>query len=337
MHNLKKNSLTIDENEKIVKALNKINSSKIKILFVVNKNNKLLGSISSGDLRRAIIKKIDFNESVKKIMYKKPRFIFKRKKIEIKKQYLLCLPIVNKKKEIIDFQYSKILKKEKNNTVFLMAGGKGTRLLPLTKNLPKPLLKIKGVPIIERIIINFKKQGFKNFIISTNYLGYKIRNYLKDGKKLKVKISYINENKYLGTAGSLTLINLKKTIFPIIVANSDLISEIDYNNLINYHNKKKSDITICAKNKVFQMPFGEIIQKQEKVKMIVEKPLIEHLVSTGIYVVNKSIISDFTRNKKIMMNELISLQLEKNKRIFSYPIYEKWIDIGNKEDFYNYR
>ena len=171
-------------------------------------------------------------------MYKKPRFLLK-KKIEINKEYLLCLPIVNKNKEILDFQYSQIIKKKKN-TIFLMAGGKGIRLLPLTKKLPKPLLKIKGVPIIERIILNFKNQGFKNFVISINYLGHKIKNYLKDGKKFKVNITYINENKFLGTAGSLSLISLKKTCFPIIVANSDLISEIDYSNLINYHNKKKS-------------------------------------------------------------------------------------------------
>ena len=196
-------------------------------------------------------------------MYKKPRFLLKKKKIEINKEYLLCLPIVNKNKEILDFQYSQIIKKEKKNTIFLMAGGKGIRLLPRTKKLPKPLLKIKGVPIIERIILNFKNQGFKNFVISINYLGHKIKNYLKDGKKFKVNITYINENKFLGTAGSLSLISLKKTCFPIIVANSDLISEIDYSNLINYHNKKKSDLTICCKNKVFQMPYGEILQKRK--------------------------------------------------------------------------
>ena len=238
MRNLKKKAPIILENEKILKALDKINSSKVKILFVVNKKNKLLGSISSGDLRRAILKKIDLSDNVKKIMYKKPRFLLKKKKIEINKEYLLCLPIVNKNKEILDFQYSQIIKKEKKNTIFLMAGGKGIRLLPLTKKLPKPLLKIKGVPIIERIILNFKNQGFKNFVISINYLGHKIKNYLKDGKKFKVNITYINENKFLGTAGSLSLISLKKTCFPIIVANSDLISEIDYSNLINYHNKK---------------------------------------------------------------------------------------------------
>ena len=218
-----------------------------------------------------------------------------------------------------------------------MAGGKGVRLLPLTKKMPKPLLKIKGVPIIEKIILNFRNQGFKNFVISVNYLGHKIKKYLGKGDRLKVNIDYINEKKYLGTAGSLSLINFKKTEFPIIVTNSDLISEIDYYNLIRYHNKKKSDLTICGKNKIFQMPYGEILQEYEKVSKIVEKPNIFHLVNAGVYVLNKNILKNIKKNKKLMMNEHITKQIKKNKKVFCYPVYENWIDIGNKIDFYNHR
>jgi len=337
MYNLKKNSPVILKDFKIFQAINKICRSKTKILFVVDNKNKLLGSISSGDIRRSIRKKIDLNQSVENIMFKKPKYLFKKKKIETSNEYLICIPIVNKKKEIIDFQYSEVIKKVKNNYIFLMAGGKGTRLMPLTKKTPKPLLKIKGVPIIEKIILNFRDQGFKNFIISVNYLGYKIKRYLGKGKKLKVNISYIHEKNTLGTAGSLSLIDIKKIKFPIIVTNSDLISEIDYNNLIDYHNNKKSDLTICSKNKVFEMPYGEIIQYHDQVKKIIEKPSIYHLVNAGVYVVNKALIKNLKKNKKLMMNELITHQLKKNKKVFSYPIYENWIDIGNKGDFYSYR
>ena len=338
MHSIKKiKSLTLSKDQKIFEAIKKINLSKIKILFVVDKKNKLLGSVSSGDIRRSISKKIDLNQNVQNIMFKKPKYLSKKEKIETSKEYLICIPILNKKKEIIDFQYSEIIKKDKKNTIFLMAGGKGTRLLPLTKKTPKPLLRIKGIPIIEKIISNFRNQGFKNFIISVNYLGYKIKKYLGDGKKLKVSITYIDEKKYLGTAGSLSLINFKKAIFPIIIANSDLITEIDYNNLISYHNKKTSDLTICAKNKVFQMPYGEILQNREKVKKIIEKPIIYHLVNAGVYVANKAILKNIAKNKQLMMNEFITQQLKKNKTVFSYPVYENWIDIGNKIDFYNYR
>jgi len=337
MYNLKKNFPIIHKDQKISVAIDKITKSKIKILFVVDKTNKLLGSISSGDLRRSIRKKIDLNESIEKIMFKKPKYFKNKGKGNdlSSLKNLICIPVVNKKKKIIDFEFNKILAQNKKNTVFLMAGGKGSRLLPLTKKTPKPLLKIKGVPIIEKIILNFVNQGFKNFTISVNYLGHKIIKYLGNGKRFKVNINYINEKKYLGTAGSLSLIDSKKTVFPLIVTNSDLISEIDYNNLVNYHDTKKADITICGKNKIFEMPYGEILQNYEKVKAIKEKPKICHLVNTGVYVINKNILKNIIRNKKLMMNEYITQQLKKNKKVFCYPIYENWIDIGNKIDFKN--
>ena len=337
MYNLKKNFPIIHKDQKIFQAINKIIKSKIKILFVVDKKNKLLGSVASGDLRRSIGKKIDMNEKVEKIMFKKPKYFYKKGNELSSLEDLICAPIVNKKREIIDFEYNKILKNDRKNTVFLMAGGKGVRLMPLTKKIPKPLLKIKGTPIIEKIILNFRKQGFKNFIISVNYLGHKIKKYLGKGERLKVNIDYIDEKKYLGTAGSLSLIDYKKTLFPIIVTNSDLISEIDYYNLINYHNKKKSDLTICGKNKLFKMPYGEILQKYEKVNKIIEKPSIFHLVNAGVYVLNKNILKDIKKKKRLMMNEYIAQQIKKNKKVFCYPVYENWIDIGSKIDFYNHR
>jgi len=335
MHNLRKNFPIIHKDQNISEAITKITKSKIKILFVVDKTNKLLGSISSGDLRRSIRKKIDLNQSVEKIMFKKPKF-FTNKGYDLSfMKDFICIPVVNKKKIIINFEFSKTLIRNRENTVFLMAGGKGSRLLPLTKKTPKPLLKIKGVPIIEKIILSFKSQGFKNFTISVNYLGHKIKKYLGNGERLKVNINYINEKKYLGTAGSLSLIDFKKTAFPLIVANSDLLSEIDYNNLLDYHITKNADITICGKNKFFEMPYGEILENYEKVNAIIEKPKIYHLINAGVYVFDKKILKDITRNKKLMMNEHISQHLKKNKKVFCYPIYENWIDIGNKIDYKN--
>jgi dTDP-glucose pyrophosphorylase len=338
MYSIKKNNpLILFKEQKVFQAIKKINASKIKMLFIVDKKYKLLGSISSGDIRRSIRKKIDHNQSVQKIMFPKPKYLFKKEKVKTSNEDLICIPIVNRRKEIIDFQYSEVIKKEKKNTVFLMAGGKGTRLLPLTKKTPKPLLKIKGIPIIEKIISNFRNQGFKNFIISINYLGNKIQKYLGDGKKLKVSITYIDEKKYLGTAGSLSLINFAKIFFPIIITNSDLISDVDYNNLISYHNTKKADLTICAKNKIFQMPYGSILQKREKVKKIIEKPIINHLVNAGVYVASKKILKNLAKNEPLMMNEFITKKIKNNKKVLCYPIYENWIDIGNKIDFYNNR
>ena len=193
MYSLKKNFPIIKKDQSISEAITKITKSKFKILFVVDKTNKLLGSISSGDLRRSIRKKIDLNQSVEKIMFKKPKYFTKKgSNLSFVKDFI-CIPVVNKRREIVDIEYNNSLIENKQNTVFLMAGGKGSRLMPLTKKTPKPLLKIKGVPIIEKIITNFANQGFKNFTISINYLGHKIRNYLGNGERLKVNINYINE------------------------------------------------------------------------------------------------------------------------------------------------
>ena len=193
MHNIRKKFPIIYKDQNISEAIKKISKSKIKILFVVNKKNRLLGSISSGDLRRSIRKKIDLNQSVEKIMFKKPKYFTKKGNNLSSFKDIICIPVVNKKKEIIDLEFSKALLNNKKNTVFLMAGGKGSRLMPLTKKIPKPLLKIKGVPIIEKIILNFIRQGFKNFIISVNYLGHKIKKYLGNGERFKININYINE------------------------------------------------------------------------------------------------------------------------------------------------
>ena len=333
MHNLNKNLPIIHKDKKVFHAIEKITKSRIKILFIVDEKKKLLCSISSGDLRRSILKKVDLNEKVKNIMFSRPKYFFKKpENVSILKD-LICAPIVNKKKQIIDFIHNNRPTNDRDNTVFLMAGGKGIRLLPLTKKIPKPLLKIKGIPIIEKIIINFRKQGFKNFLISVNYLGYKIKKYLGKGEKLNVNIDYIEEKFFLGTAGSLSLVDYKKTKFPIIVTNSDLITEIDYVNLIKYHNKKKSDLTICGKNKIFQIPYGEILQKSEKVNKIIEKPNIAHIINAGVYVLSKNIVKKIKKNKKLMMNDYISHQITKNKKVFCYPVYENWIDIGNKIDY----
>ena len=334
---MKIKKLLITKDQKIIEAIKKINSSRIKILFVVDNKNRLIGSISSGDIRRSIRKKINPYNSVLKIMNKNPKYSLNTSEDKFNLNSLICLPIIDKNRRIINLKLSKNIKRDKKNTIFLMAGGKGTRLLPLTKNTPKPLLRIKGIPIIERVIMNFKKQGFRNFVISVNYLGNKIKEYLGNGKKLNVNIVYLNENKYLGTAGSLSLLDFKKTVFPIIVSNSDLLSEIDYNNLIDYHLTKKSDFTICAKTKLFEMPYGEILLEGSKIKKIIEKPILNHLVNAGIYVLDKTVIKNLLINKKLMMNDLISSQLKKNKKVMSYPIYEKWIDIGNKFDFYRER
>ena len=245
---------------------------------------------------------------------------------------IFCIPVIDKSKKILFYIVKNDHVIEKfDNSIFLMAGGKGLRLYPLTKFIPKPLLKIDNIPIIERIIENFKKQGFYNFKISINYLGSKIKNYLKKRKNLNVKIKFISEKKFLGTAGSLSLVNINEFKFPLILTNSDLISNINYKRLLNFHIKNKSDLTICVRNQIFEMPYGEIYLEGKKVLKIIEKPISNSIINAGVYVLSKKILKLTKTNKHLMMNELINISIKNNCKILSFPIYENWIDVGNKD------
>ena len=269
-------------------------------------------------------------------MNKKFKFFYKNKNDlynyeNLFKQKVFCIPVLEKAKNYFFLIKKYELIKNFKNTIFLMAGGKGKRLYPLTKNTPKPMLKIKDVPIIERVIVNFKEQGFTNFVISINYLGSKIKKYLKNGERLNVKIEYIEEKKFLGTAGSLSLLNKNKINFPIILTNSDLISNIDYEELLSFHLKNKSDLTVCVKNQIFEMPYGEIRLNARKINKIVEKPYSNSIINAGVYVLSKTVLKYLIINKKLMMNDLINKLIEKKGKVLSFPIYENWIDVGNKD------
>lgn len=337
MHILKKiNQNQVYEHLSIDVALKKMEKSLIKILFVIDKNKKLVGSITDGDIRRFLIKKKVLKGNVNQFMNKNFSYAFidNSKKLNnalMKKKDLKYIPILNKKKRLVKIQTTERLFDEKFNQIVLMAGGKGTRLRPLTKNIPKPLIKINDIPLIESLILKFINQGFNKFIISVNYLGKKIEKYLGNGKKFGCNIKYVKEKKYLGTAGSLSLIKNMKFKKPILVMNSDIVTNIDFDSLISYHKTHKADLTICAKNYRNVSLYGELGTKNYRVISIKEKPIKDVLVNLGIYVINPSILKSVEK-RELQMTDLINFLINKKKKIFYYPTFENWIDIGNKKD-----
>ena len=214
---MKKNldKVLINKNKSIGLALKKLNKNSMQILFVVGNNKKLLGTITDGDIRRGFINKLTLNDNVEKIYNKNFLFInenlsYENAKLIMQSNSIRCLPILDKEKKIINFfslEQSDIPKKK--NIFLIMAGGFGKRLLPITRKIPKPMLKIGNKPILEHIITKAKNDGFENFIISVHYLSKKIIEYFKDGEKFGVKISYIKEKVPLGTAGALRFLKKK--------------------------------------------------------------------------------------------------------------------------------
>ena len=272
-------------------------------------------------------------------------FIFLKKDVDnnfgqliLKKNSINALPVLNSAKKlkylIIPDSNVNIYKSRKNKILFI-AGGKGKRLMPLTKNIPKPLLKISKNSIIHNLFLNAISQGFNKFIISINYKAQKFKKTFENGAELNCNIDYLHEKMPLGTAGPIKL--LKKSDFqnkPMIVMNADLVTNINLSELIDFHNKLKSDLTVCVKNIFFNIPYGEINFNKNGIKKINEKPNKSYFVNIGIYVINQSILKILDKKVNFFgMNDLINLAIKKKLKVKVFPVYEKWHDIGNKIDF----
>ena len=334
--NLKKNIHFLFEDMSIKHAINKLSLLKERYCIVTDKKRLFKGTITDGDIRRGLLKGLTIKDKIKSFSKKKNFVTYKeltQKRINIilKKKDISFLPLLNARKQVLDIYSKKKIKSfSLDVTMLIMAGGKGIRLRPLTSKTPKPMLLVNNKPLIENIIINAKRKGISNFIISTNYLGEKIKKYLKNGKELGVKIKYISERKPLGTAGSLSLLkDFNKTI---ILSNADIISDIDYSEMINYHNKKKSMITVSAKIIRNTINYGNIITKGSRVLNIIEKPVKDQKINAGIYVINPKIKKFLRKNTYQDMTSLINLLLKQKCKVEIFPLHETWTDYGLRKN-----
>jgi dTDP-glucose pyrophosphorylase len=321
-------------NLSILNAIKLLNKITFKILLVIDKNNKLIGTITDGDIRRGLIHDEKLNSKCIDIMNNKPKCVTNKdedKILDALQKYSFPIPLLDKKKNIVSLCTITKHIKNYNNTVVIMAGGKGERLMPLTKNTAKPMLLVNKKPIIHGIINNIKSCGFTNIVISVNYLAKQLIDYFGSGEKFGVNIDYIIEKKPLGTAGSLSLLDsgLKG---PIIVLNGDVLTNLNFRKLLEFHKKTKMLITMCVAKYSISIPYGTIKSKGLKIINIIEKPTENYLVNAGIYVIEKSVFNNLNQDTKLDMTELIEKFLKK-KKVNAYPLYEDWTDIGNMEDY----
>ena len=249
------------------------------------------------------------------------------------KNDILQLPVVNKKNKIISIISSKDLtySKQIKNPVLIMAGGFGKRLLPLTKLIPKPLLKIGNDRILDKIIKNVKKYNFKNVYISVYYLSQKITEHVRNRKNWDLKVNYIKEKKPLGTAGCLYYLK-NKIKLPLIVMNGDIITNLNLEDMLNSHSKNKSDITMALQTHKINIPFAVLETDEIKIKEIKEKPTISKKVNAGIYIINPRIIETFMHKPEFIdMPDLIKKAINHKKKVHAFPIHEDWDDVGNEK------
>ena len=331
----------IYENQTVEEVLKNLSQTGFQISLIVNKKKKLVGTITDGDLREYILLKKDLSKKCKYLMNKKPVYLKKNSSdkeiINSMRSFKISqIPILNKDKTIDDLKLLQeiiSIKENKEETIIYMAGGRGSRLKPLTNKTPKPMIKIKGRPILENLINNAKKQGFVNILISTHYLQSKIKNHFKDGKKFNLNIKYLYEKKPLGTAGALSKIKIKDISKTFVVSNSDILSNINYVDAIAYHKKNKADITLLTKNFLTKHKFSIIDNNGKILKKIDEKPTTFVNYGIGVYIFSRKILKYTGKEKYIdMINFIKNFQNKKKFRVVTYPIHEEWRDIGSHLD-----
>ena len=323
----------------IKKALKIIDSGAIQIALVVDKNEKLLGTVTDGDIRRGLLNNLSLDDTIESIIFQTPTVCniedTKEKILEIALyKKLNQIPIVDKNGILIDIkEVNELLKPTiKTNKVVLMVGGLGTRLRPLTEHTPKPMLKVGNRPILETIIMNFKKYGFTDIILSVSYKSEMIEEYFKDGSDFGVNIEYIHESKRMGTAGALSLMRDKLTE-PFFVMNGDLLTNINFENMIEYHLANHSTATMGVREYDFQVPYGVVKTDGVNIVSIEEKPVHQFFVSGGVYVLSPDALKYIPKNEYYDMPTLFEKVIEEKEKSISFAIHEYWLDIGRIEEF----
>tara|TARA_Y200000002_G_scaffold379817_1_gene389921 strand:- start:22 stop:1062 length:1041 start_codon:yes stop_codon:yes gene_type:complete len=328
----------IDKNKKLSDAIEILHKGGMRISLVVDKKGLLIGTITDGDIRRALINKVDLDSPVKNIMNSNPITALESlgsSKIEslMDSNDIMHMPIIDSEGLLVGLETKyKIYRSKVENPVLLMAGGFGKRLSPLTDSLPKPLLKVGKKPILETIINRFKEYGFYKFYISTHYRSEMIKDYFEDGSKWQIEIKYLDEDKPMGTGGSLQLLPDINEEFPLILMNGDLLTQVNFESLLYHHNKSQSNITVCVVEYDFQVPYGVLQVNKTKVKQIVEKPIHKFFVNAGIYVINSNLINQVRGSGHLDMPDLVTSEIDSPNGVNMFPLHEEWIDIGRLSD-----
>lgn len=317
-----------------------IDRAALQIALVVDEQEKLLGVVTDGDIRRALIRGLSLDHPVFEVMNKRPKVAAlqdsKTQLIAIMEgHHLYQLPVVDEQGRVVQLESLQALYKQPSfpNPVFLMAGGFGTRLRPYTDDCPKPLLEIGGKPILETIIENFVKSGFRQFYIAVHYRAQQIKDYFGDGGRWGIKIDYIDETEPMGTAGAIGLMPDNLPDVPLIVMNGDILTQIDFSRLLAYHNEQQAIATLCVRQYEYQIPYGVVTLEQQRVIGIEEKPLQSCLANAGIYVLDHSLIDSIAAQKKLDMPTLLNQQVARGETVSMFPVNDYWLDIGREADF----
>ena len=331
------NNIKLKKNSSIKQALNIISKGKMQIALVVDDGNKLVGTLTDGDIRRGLLRGLNLKKSISSIIHRRPVV----SKISDKKKDILKLalsknihqiPIVDENKKLVGIQMVEELIKprKKTNKVILMVGGEGVRLRPLTKDVPKPMLHIGNKPILQTIIEKFAEHGYVNIVMCLNYKFQIIKDFFGDGKKFGVKIEYVIEKKKMGTVGALSLLK-KKLTKPFFLMNGDLLTDVNFEYLHNYHKLKNNIATISVREHNVELPYGVVKLNQNLISSFEEKPNYKFFINAGVYMFSPEVLNHIPRNKKYQIPELFIKLIKLKKKINTFNLKNYWLDIGQVE------
>lgn len=319
-------------------AISNLNETALQIALVVTSDNRLLGTITDGDIRRSLLNNFSMNKTIEDIVHKDPLVVPPTIGRDMVLQIMQAnqirqVPVVNDDRKVVGLHLwdEIIIPDQRSNLVVIMAGGQGKRLRPHTENCPKPLLPVGEKPMLEHTLERAKADGFSHFVLAIQYLGHMIEEYFGNGGKWQVQIDYLQETVPLGTAGAIGMLNPKPES-PFIVANGDVLTDISYAELLDFHCRHNATATMAVRLHEWQNPFGVIRTKGIDIIGFEEKPVSRSHVNAGVYVLEPKALESLRENENCDMPELFSRLQEKGERTIVFPMHEPWLDIGRADD-----
>jgi len=332
----KKSSLLL--NASLRDAAKNLTESALRVVLVIDSSGKLLGTVSDGDIRRGLLRGLTLDNDVSEVLNKNPLVAPEGMSQSSIRQLMTVnrvqqVPEIDAEGRVISLHiwYELTTTENISNKMVIMAGGKGTRLRPHTENCPKPMLLVGGKPMLQHIIERARDEGFSEFLLSVNYLSHMIEDYFGDGGAFGVNIRYIHEELPLGTAGSLSMISMLVDD-PFVVTNGDVMTDIRYSDLLEFHKRQESIATMAVRLHEWQHPFGVVQMDGLNIVGFEEKPVARSHINAGIYALSPVALQELNYGESCDMPTLFQRLQARSHKTIAYPMHEPWLDVGTPKE-----
>lgn len=319
-------------------AIQNLELVSIQIVLITDEHNRLIGTLSDGDIRRGLLRGLTLESSIESIIFRKPLVVppsLGRKMVLqlMTVNHIRQIPIVDEDGKVLGIHlWNQVaLQTEKPNLMVVMAGGKGLRLRPHTETCPKPMLPIHGKPMLEHILERARMEGFRHFVFAIHYLGHIIEEYFETGEKWGVQIDYLREDSPLGTAGALSLLETLPQD-PIVVTNGDVITDIRYGEILSFHERHRAAATMAVRLHEWRHPFGVVQLSGLDIVGFEEKPIARSHINAGVYVLSPTALGILEKKVPCDMPTLFEKLQAQSLRTVAYPMHEPWLDVGRQAD-----